>query len=66
MSTLGIQPALMNQPVEVSGLRSQFQNAMEMGASLPQRLVWFGYADQVAKNPIPRSLRRPVEQVILL
>jgi hypothetical protein len=41
-------------------LRSQFQSAMGLGASPPQLLVRFGYA-----NPMPYSLRRPVEQVIM-
>jgi hypothetical protein len=60
LTTLDIKSAFLNQPIEVAGLRSQFQTAMELGASLPQLLVRFGYA-----NPMPRSLRRPVEQVIL-
>jgi hypothetical protein len=46
--------------IEAAGLRLQFQNAMGLCASLPQLLVRFGYAD-----PMPRSLRRPVEQVII-
>lgn len=60
MTALNTKSALLNQPVEVPDLRSQFQSAMELGASLPQLLVRFGYAD-----PLPRSLRRPVEQVLM-
>lgn len=60
MTTLDIKSAFVNQPIEVADLRSQFQTAMGLGVSLPQLLVRFGYA-----NPMPRSLRRPVEQVIL-
>jgi hypothetical protein len=50
----------LNQPIEVADLRSQFQNALGLGASSPQLLVRFGYAEAM-----PRSLRRPVEQVIM-
>lgn len=60
MSSLDIKSAFLNQPVEVTDLRSQFQAAMGLGASWPQLLVRFGYAD-----PMPRSLRRPVEQLIV-
>jgi hypothetical protein len=60
MTSLNIKSAFLNQPIEVADLRSQFQSAMGLGASLPQLLVRFGYAD-----PMPRSLRRSVEQVII-
>lgn len=60
MTALNIQSAFLNQPIEVASLRSQFQNAMGMGASLPQLLIRYGHAPA-----LPRSLRRPVEQVIL-
>lgn len=59
-TALGIKSAFLNQPIEVSALRSQFQTAAGLGASLPQLLVRLGYA-----APLPRSLRRPVEQVLL-
>jgi hypothetical protein len=57
---LNIKSAFLNQPIEVAELRSQFQSALGLGASLPQLLVRFGYADAM-----PRSLRRPVEQVLV-
>lgn len=60
MTSLNIKSALLNQPIEVRELRSQFQSAMGLGLSLPQLLVRFGYAEAM-----PRSLRRPVEQVII-
>jgi hypothetical protein len=60
MTALNIQSALLNQPVEVADLRPQFQRALGVDASLPQLLVRFGYADLM-----PRSLRRPVEQVLI-
>jgi hypothetical protein len=60
MTSLDIKSAFLNQPIEVAELRSQFQNAMGLGAALPQLLVRFGYAEAM-----PRSLRRPVEEVMI-
>jgi hypothetical protein len=60
MTALNIKSALLNQPIEVTSLRSQLQSALGLGGSLPQLLVRFGYANQM-----PRSLRRPVEQVLV-
>jgi hypothetical protein len=60
MTSLNIKSAFLNQPIEVSTLRGQFQSAMGLGSSLPQLLVRFGYAEAM-----PRSLRRPVEQVLI-
>ncbi|GAB4416639.1 MAG: nitroreductase family protein [Anaerolineales bacterium] len=60
MTGLNIKSAFLNQPIEVSTLRGQFQSAMGMGSSLPQLLLRFGYAEAM-----PRSLRRPVEQVLI-
>jgi hypothetical protein len=60
MTSLNIKSAFLNQPIEVAALRSQFQRALGLGTSAPQLLVRFGYAD-----PMPRSLRRPVEQVLV-
>lgn len=60
MTSLGIQSAFLNQPIEVASLRSQFQSAMALGEALPQLLIRFGYG-----NPMPRSLRRPVENVLI-
>lgn len=59
MTSLNIKSAFLNQPIEVAALRGQFQSALGFGAALPQLLVRFGYADV-----LPRSLRRPVEQVL--
>jgi hypothetical protein len=59
MTSLNIQSAFHNQPIEVAELRSQFQQALGLDAALPQLLLRFGYA-----GGMPRSLRRPVEQVI--
>jgi hypothetical protein len=59
LTSLNIKSAFLNQPIEVATVRSQFQSAIGLGTSLPQLLVRFGYA-----NAMPRSLRRPVEQVL--
>ncbi|MBP6802620.1 MAG: twin-arginine translocation signal domain-containing protein [Chloroflexi bacterium] len=60
MTSLNIKSAFLNQPIETAELRSQFQNAVGLDTSLPQLLVRFGYAEAM-----PRSLRRPVEAVLL-
>jgi hypothetical protein len=59
MTSLNIKSAFLNQPIEVSAVRGQFQSAIGLGVTLPQLLVRFGYADAM-----PRSLRRPVDQVL--
>lgn len=58
-TALNIKSSLFNQPFEVAGIRTQFQAAMNLGLRLPQLLMRFGYSD-----PMPRSFRRPVSQVI--
>jgi hypothetical protein len=60
MTTLNIKSAFLNQPIEVTNVRGQFQNAVGLGNALPQLLLRFGYA-----AAMPRSLRRPVEQVLI-
>lgn len=58
-TALSIRSAFLNQPVEVVELRSQFQQALGMGATLPQLVVRMGYASTMSHSP-----RRPVEQVL--
>jgi len=60
MTALHVKSALLNQPIEVAELRNQFQSAFNLDAHLPQLLARFGYAD-----PLPKSLRRPVEQILI-
>jgi len=57
---LGIISAFLNQPIEIADLRGQFQSAIGLGKPLPQFLVHLGYA-----AAMPKSLRRPVEQVLI-
>jgi hypothetical protein len=60
MTALDIKSAFLNQPIEVTALRGQFQKAIGLGNALPQLLIRFGYA-----KSMPQSLRRPVEQVLI-
>jgi len=59
-TALGIKSAFLNQPIEVSELRLQFQSALGLGASMPQLLIRLGYAEAM-----PKSLRRPVDAVLI-
>lgn len=60
LTVLNIKSAFLNQPIEVTSLWWQFQAAIGLGNALPQLLVRFGYA-----QASPRSLRLPIESVIL-
>lgn len=60
LTSLNVKSAFLNQPIEAPGLRGELQSYLSVGGALPQLLMRFGYAD-----PMPRSLRRPVEQVLL-
>jgi Nitroreductase family len=67
-AALGIRTAFLNQPVEVAALRPQFARYLEIGDSAsadlsvrrPDLVVRFGHGPTM-----PRSLRRPVEAVIV-
>lgn len=58
-TALGIRQAFINQPVEVPTVRAEFANWLGLGDQRPDLVVRFGYAD-----PLPMSLRRPVELVV--
>jgi hypothetical protein len=60
LTSLNLKLAFLNQPIEVPEVRGQFRSALGLGLALPQLLVRFGYAD-----PLPQSLRRPVDDVIM-
>lgn len=57
---LGLRTAFINQPVEVSALRSQFAAYLGIGNRRPDLVLRIGRGPEM-----PRSLRRPVEQVIV-
>ncbi len=59
-TALGIRHCFINQPVEVPAVRGQFANYVGAGARRPDLMMRFGYAPE-----LPRSLRRPVDQVLL-
>ena len=59
-TALGIRNAFLNQPVEVAALRPSFAAAMGLPGQRPDLVVRFG------RGPVlPRSLRRPVESVLV-
>jgi hypothetical protein len=59
-TALGIRNAFFNQPVEVASLRSPFATALGLTGQRPDLVVRFG------RGPVlPRSLRRPVEAVLV-
>jgi hypothetical protein len=59
-TALGIRNAFLNQPVEVAALRPPFAAALGLAGQRPDLVVRFG------RGPLlPRSLRRPVEAVLV-
>lgn len=59
-TALGIRNAMLNQPVEVPSLRSQFAQHLGIGGLRPDLVVRFGRGPSM-----PRSLRRPMEAVLV-
>jgi hypothetical protein len=59
-TALGIRNAFLNQPVEVAAVRSPFAEALGLKNQRPDLVVRFG------RGPaLPRSLRRPVQAVLV-
>jgi hypothetical protein len=59
-AALELCTAFVNQPVEVPALRSQFAAFLGIGNRRPDLVV------RIGRGPgMPRSLRRPVEQVVI-
>ncbi|MGB7905611.1 MAG: hypothetical protein WCF43_13015 [Steroidobacteraceae bacterium] len=59
-TALDVRTAHLNQPVEVAALRSQFAESIGVSTGRPDLVIRFG------RGPgLPRSLRRPVEAVLL-
>jgi hypothetical protein len=52
--------AFINRPVEVPAVRRQFATYLGIGGRRPDLVMRFGYSPE-----LPKSLRRPVERVIL-
>jgi len=59
-TALGLHTAFINQPVEVTKLRSEFARAMGISNQRPDLIVRIGRGQEM-----PRSLRRPLEDVIV-
>ncbi len=59
-TALGIRNAFVNQPVEESILRPEFAKTLGFGDRRPDLVVRFGRVKEM-----PRSLRRPVESVLV-
>ncbi|HOE41271.1 MAG TPA: Tat pathway signal protein [Rhodoferax sp.] len=59
-TALGIRNAFLNQPVEVASLRPPFAAALGLTGQRPDLVVRFGRGAL-----LPRSLRRPVEAVLV-
>jgi len=59
-TALGIRNAFLNQPIEVAALRAPFAASLGLTGQRPDLVVRFG------RGPLlPRSLRRPVEAVLV-
>lgn len=58
-AALGLRTAFINQPVEVKTLRQDFAHAIGIGNRRPDLVVRIGHGPEM-----PRSLRRPVKDVI--
>ena len=59
-TALGIRNAFLNQPVEVASVRSPFAQSLGLADRRPDLVVRFG------RGPaMPRSLRRPVQAVLV-
>lgn len=59
-TALGIRHAHLNQPLEVKTIRPQLAALLGVGDRRVDSMVRYGHA-----APMPRSLRRPVEDVIV-
>ena len=59
-TALGLRHAFVNQAVEVPEVRAQFADYLGLDGQRPDLLVRFGFGPLM-----PRSLRRPVEQVLV-
>lgn len=58
-TSLGIRNAFVNQPVDVPKARAELAKLLNLGSARPDLVVRFGYG-----APMPKSLRRPVPDVI--
>jgi hypothetical protein len=59
-TSLGLKYAFINQPVEVPNIRNELSSYLGLGGRRPDIVVRFGNGPE-----LPKSLRRPPEQLIL-
>jgi hypothetical protein len=59
-TAMAVRTAHLNQPVEVASLRPRFAQSIGMTSGRPDLVVRFGRGPEM-----PRSLRRPVDAVII-
>ena len=59
-TALGLKHAFVNQPVEVARFRPELAALLGMPGRRPDLIMRFGYG-----SPVPFSVRRPVESVIV-
>ncbi len=59
-TALGIRNAFINQPLEVPRLRTELAARLGLGRRRPDLMVRYGYGPL-----LPRSLRRPIEDMLL-
>jgi hypothetical protein len=59
-TAMDVRTAHLNQPVEVASLRSQFAKSVGISIGRPDLVIRFGRGPEM-----PRSLRRPIEAVLL-
>jgi hypothetical protein len=59
-TVMDVRTAHLNQPVEVASLRSQFAKSIGVSTGRPDLVIRFGRGPEM-----PRSLRRPIEAVLL-
>ena len=59
-TALGLKHSFVNQAVEVPEVRTQLANYLNIGNKRTDLLIRFGYG-----SALPKSLRRPVKEVIL-
>jgi hypothetical protein len=59
-TAMDVRTAHINQPVEVASLRPQFAKSIGISTGRPDLVIRFGRGPEM-----PRSLRRPIEAVLL-
>lgn len=59
-TAMNVRTAHLNQPVEVASLRPQFAKAIGLTTGRPDLIIRFGHGPE-----LPRSLRRPIDAVLL-